>query len=239
MSSSSRPTSPPTQAQLNLAALASPSPQQRTMRTLRRFQSHQVLSPSSSTDFQSQLAAGPSAEKHHPSSEDPVTQQQQQEQGQPRQLGSPAQFRTHRRPRSNSDAAAREAALAGVAPISRGSQTQRRRSRKTGSGIGVRKSMLENYLRDGPHDADLAGGLQELRYLVLSSRVEADSDGMVRSFEVVCAVRELIDDSRHIGCTYGSFFSISPLFQQMTTSRWFTVAAHLPTPRSATTPSAP
>lgn len=180
--SSSRQT-PPTQAQINLAALASPSPAQRTMRTLRRFQSHQVLSPTTSTDFQSQLAAGPSVDKY-PSDEDPATQQQQQQgqQGQSRQLGSPAQFRTHRRPRSNSDAAAREAMPAGVPTISGGSQTQRRRSRKTGSGVGVKRSMLESFLRDGPQSADLAGGLQELRYLVLSSRVDADNDGMVGCF---------------------------------------------------------
>lgn len=150
------------------------------MRTLRRFQSHQVLSPTTSTEFQSQLAAGPSVDKH-PSNEDPATQQQQQ-QGQSRQLGSPAQFRTHRRPRSNSDAAAREAVPAGVPTVNSGSQTQRRRSRKTGSGVGVKRSMLENFLRDGPQSADLAGGLQELRYLVLSSRVDADNDGMVGFF---------------------------------------------------------
>lgn len=48
--------------------------------------------------------------------------------------------------------------------------------------------MLETFLRDGPQNGDLVGGLQELRYLVLSSRVEADGDGMVCLFQCVCAV---------------------------------------------------
>lgn len=40
---------------------------------------------------------------------------------------------------------------------------------------------MESYLRDGPLDGNLAEGMQELRYLVLSTRVEADVDGMVCS----------------------------------------------------------
>lgn len=96
-----------------------------------------------------------------------------------------------RRPRSNSDAAAQETkTTAGAASTLKtsGSLTQRRRSRKTGSGVGVKRSMLETFLRDGPQNGDLVGGLQELRYLVLSSRVEADGDGMVCLFQCVCAV---------------------------------------------------
>lgn len=38
---------------------------------------------------------------------------------------------------------------------------------------------MESFLRDGPQNGDMVEGLQELRYLVLSSRVEADADGMV------------------------------------------------------------
>lgn len=159
----------PTQAQLNLAALASPSPSPRSKRTLRKIQSYQGLSSNSNSSSASGQRSHPSA-----AAEDlhPTTQQQRQRQ---RQLGSPPQFRTHRRVRSNSDAGAREAA------VTSGTQTQRRPARKTGSGFGVKRSVLESFLRDGPQNGDMVEGLQELRYLVLSSRVEADADGMVSS----------------------------------------------------------
>ncbi|KAL5364732.1 putative mitotic check point protein [Aspergillus floccosus] len=149
----------PTQAQLNLAALAgSPSP--RTMRTLRKIQSHQVLSsnpsaailsPPPSHPSTARSSAGPEELTHHA------------------QLDSPVRLRTHRRARSNSDAGSREAPTM----ISRG-----RSARKTGSGVGVKRSILESLLRDGPQHGDAAEGLQELRYLVLSTRVDADGDGM-------------------------------------------------------------
>jgi cell cycle arrest protein BUB2 len=35
-------------------------------------------------------------------------------------------------------------------------------------------------LRDGPQSSNPHEGLRELKYLVLSSRVDADGDGMVR-----------------------------------------------------------
>ncbi|GKZ79028.1 budding uninhibited by benzimidazole-protein [Aspergillus niger] len=152
--SSSSPSSfHPTQAQLNLAALAgSPSP--RTMRGLRKIQSHQILSshpPSSAHPPSGRLSAGAG------------------ELAQPPQLDSPVRLRSQRRARSNSDASSREAPTIG---------TQKRSARKTGSGFGVKRSVLETLLRDGPHQGNLQEGLQELRYLVLSTRVEADADGM-------------------------------------------------------------
>lgn len=57
--------------------------------------------------------------------------------------------------------------------------TQRRPARKTGSGFGVKRSVLESFLRDGPPNGNVVDSLRELRYLVLSTRVEADVDGMV------------------------------------------------------------
>lgn len=144
-------TSQPTQAQLNLAALAeSPSP--RTMRSLRKIQSHQLLSST-------QLSQPPSAR----------TSAGPGELSQPAQLDSPVRLRTHRRARSNSDAASREPPILG---------TQRRSGRKTGSGFGIKRSVLETLLRDGPQQGNVREGLQELRYLILSTRVEADADGM-------------------------------------------------------------
>ncbi|GMG00831.1 unnamed protein product [Aspergillus oryzae] len=144
--------SQPTQAQLNLAALAgSPSP--RTMRSLRKIQSHQLLSSSQlSQPSSARSSAGP------------------EELSQPTQLDSPLRLRTHRRARSNSDASTREPPAIG---------TQRRSGRKTGSGFGIKRSVLEALLRDGPQQGNVREGLQELRYLILSTRVEADADGMV------------------------------------------------------------
>ena len=43
----------------------------------------------------------------------------------------------------------------------------------------ARKSSLEHLLREGPLNGDLTAGLNELRYKVLSSRVEATNTGMV------------------------------------------------------------
>ncbi|OJJ47900.1 hypothetical protein ASPZODRAFT_1807146 [Penicilliopsis zonata CBS 506.65] len=146
----------PTHSQLSLAAFAAPqSP--RTMRTLRKIQSHQVLSTSSSA-FSSQ-AVHASVPRKASGSEG---------------LAPPIDFNTThrtrpRRGRSNSDAGAQD---------SGGSQPAKRPARKTGSGFGVRKSALESLLRDGLQNGNVVEGLKELRYLVLSTGVEADGDGM-------------------------------------------------------------
>lgn len=129
----------------------------RTLRTLRKIQSHQVLSSSSALIAQTQASHEAGSHGDNDSAGLP---------------GAATRARAHRRARSNSDAAAREAAPTPPAP-------QRRPARKTGSGIGLKRSLLENYLRDGPQSGDPRDGLQELRYLVLSSRVDADGDGMV------------------------------------------------------------
>lgn len=155
--------SQPTQAQLNLAALAgSPSP--RTMRTLRKIQSHQILSsnPSAFSGPTSHLSTARSSANA-------------EELAQQAQLDSPVRLRTHRRARSNSDAGS------GERPIL---QTQKRSGRKTGSGFGIKRSVLESLLRDGPQNGDVDNALKELRYLVLSTRVEADGDGMVCGYAI-------------------------------------------------------
>lgn len=131
----------------------------RTMRTLRKIQSHQVLSTSNALIAQTQASrASESYATDHESAGLP---------------GAATRARAHRRARSNSDAATREAAAAPP------TATHRRPARKTGSGIGLKRSLLENFLRDGPPNGDPREGLQELKYLVLSSRVDADGDGMV------------------------------------------------------------
>lgn len=148
---------PPTQAQLNLAALAGSPSSPRTTRGLRKIQSHQHLStgPSLSSQVSSaRSSAGP----------DEISKPAQA------QLDSPVRLRAHPRARSNSDASSREAPKL---------PTQRRPGRKTGSGFGLKRSLLEALLRDGPQQGKVQEALQELRYLVLSSRVDADNDGMV------------------------------------------------------------
>ncbi|KAJ6119215.1 hypothetical protein N7523_003495 [Penicillium sp. IBT 18751x] len=129
----------------------------RTMRTLRKIQSHQVLTTSNALIAQTQSSRSGARVADSGSSSN--------------NSNNTIRAPIHRRARSNSDAAAREAALAQVS-------TQRRPARKTGSGIGIKRSFLENLLRDGPQHGNVQEALQELKYLVLSTRVDADGDGM-------------------------------------------------------------
>jgi cell cycle arrest protein BUB2 len=133
------------------------------MRTLRKIQSHQVLSTSSALIAQTQASRQAGSHEADQSAATP---------------GAATRARAHRRARSNSDAASREAAATPPA-------NQRRPARKTGSGIGVKRSLLENLLRDGPQSSNPHEGLRELKYLVLSSRVDADGDGMVSDTQSV------------------------------------------------------
>lgn len=130
----------------------------RTMRALRKIRSHQVLTTSSALIAQTQASNTDTNENRSP--------------GTP---ASTASRHTHRRARSNSDAATRASTLAAPAPA----PTHRRPARKTGSGIGIKRSQLETLLRDGPQNGKGFDSLEELKYLVLSCRVDADSDGMV------------------------------------------------------------
>lgn len=135
----------------------------RTMRTLRKIQSHQVLTTSNALIAQTQSSRSGSRVADPGSTISTAN--------------NTVRAPVHRRARSNSDAATREAALAPV-------PTQRRPARKTGSGIGLKRSLLENLLRDGPQNGRTPEALQELKYLVLSTRVDADGDGMVCTLTV-------------------------------------------------------
>lgn len=142
-------------------ATVPPSP--RTARTLRKYQSHQALYSSySSISSQQQQPSNDSSPSRASGLESPFDARSE----------SPTATRPRRRTRSNSDASGTSSSVV--------HQTPRRPARKAGSGIGLKRSSLENLLRDGPPNGDVAGGLKELRYLILSSRVDADSDGMVR-----------------------------------------------------------
>lgn len=140
----------------------------RPVRSLRKFQSHQNLSssPSSSTlpPYPPQLDG--SFDPGGPLDRDSTPQQAQNN-------GEAASQRSRGRSRSNSDVTLHSMAS---------SQGPRRltASRKSGSmGLVGKRSGLDALLRDGPPGNNVAMGLEELRYLILSARVDADSDGMV------------------------------------------------------------
>lgn len=144
---------------LDLAAFADgPPPSPLTMRSIRKIQSHQTLSSNNSPSTPAKPA------RQHPTrlSDGPKDFPK---------LQQPPTLRTgpHRRARSNSDASHEPV----VSP------TLKRPARKTGSGFGVKRSVLESLLRDGPQNGNIMEGLQEIRYLILSTRVDADADGMV------------------------------------------------------------
>ncbi|KAJ5893278.1 hypothetical protein N7495_004969 [Penicillium taxi] len=124
----------------------------RTLSRLRKIRSHQVLTTSSALIAQTQ-SSRPGL--HRTDSE------------RIRTPNSAARAPINRRARSSSDAS-RDSNLAA---------SQRRPARKTGSGVGIKRSLLENFLRDGP-GGNTQEGLQELKYLVLTAKVEADGDGM-------------------------------------------------------------
>ena len=144
----------------------------RTARTLRRFQSHQNLSSKQSSSFGTQPPL-PTFDTTSIQLQEPQEEQQHgvaaSHEG---NSGESSTTPSHGRTRSNSDLTSNN--KANKPPPKRPTA-----NRKAGSvGLPIRRSGLDMLLRDGP-GKDLAAGLEELRYLVLSTRVDADSDGMV------------------------------------------------------------
>ncbi|KAF3892613.1 hypothetical protein GTR04_4214 [Trichophyton interdigitale] len=136
-------------------------------RTLRRFQSHQTLSTHSSS-----LAVGPRPPIFRNTTSINTREASTQQTSEQPVAAATTPATTHGRGRSNSD-------VTGAAP---GTAQPRKRpsvNRKSGSiGYLTRRSGLENLLREGPPNNNIAIGLEELRYLILSTRVDADNDGM-------------------------------------------------------------
>jgi len=152
---------PKSQSQLNLQTFALPPPE--PIRTLRKFQSHQNLSsnPQSAHQPRPQLQRNVGSHRDH-SDEAPQHHTQ---------LPS---AQSHGRSRSNSEIVTSSNLF--------GPPTRRRpvSGRKSGStGLYGRRSGLDTLLREGPPGGNVTVGLQDLRYLVLSTRVDSDSDGMV------------------------------------------------------------
>ncbi|PGH16067.1 hypothetical protein AJ79_02047 [Helicocarpus griseus UAMH5409] len=164
---------PKTQPQLQPAFIPAPPPSPQTTRTLRRFQSHQSLTSNSPT-----FAPPP----RQPLQRSPASYRDRQDENPIRhniQVSNP----TSRggRARSNSDVTANSIAAMQQQPQQQQQAPQRRPTggRKSGSlGFAGKRSGLDALLREGPPADNIAAGLQELRYLVLSSRVDSDSDGM-------------------------------------------------------------
>lgn len=154
-------------------AVAPPSP-----RKLRKYQSHQSLTSSAFSSFGQPLSAVTSAggEGKTRPREVPGTQDAQTE----------PTARPRTRARSNSESGPSHAPS-----LTTGSVKAKRPARKTdSSGYLIRKSGLDALLREGPVDGKFLEKLQELRLMVLSNQVDADSDGMV------CTPSWLIDKKK-------------------------------------------
>ncbi|KAG5289572.1 cell division control protein [Histoplasma ohiense] len=153
-----------------------PPPSPQTARTLRRYQSHQSLSSHSPTfPPQPRPTLQRNAASHRERTEEHAGYQN---------VLQPvsATTRTRARTRSNSDVTSNSITSIQQQP-QHGHQYQPHKrptsGRKSGSlGLQGKKSGLDALLRDGPPGGNIADGLQDLRYLVLSSRVDSDSDGM-------------------------------------------------------------
>jgi len=149
---------------LDPSAIALPSSPQAT-RGLRRLQSHQTLSsnsPSLITQQRHQLQQ----QRNTSSGQKDVRDQLQQS-----MLGLSLNTSLQsNRTRANSDAAV----------PSPGSTMRSQSGLRKQPQAHNRKSSLENLLRDGPTKGEIDQGLRGMRWLVLSKRVEAEKDGMVR-----------------------------------------------------------
>ncbi|KAK2765406.1 hypothetical protein FQN54_008252 [Arachnomyces sp. PD_36] len=147
---------------------APPTPQ--SPRALRKFQSHQQLSsnsPSLITQQRQQLQRNAGTIGLRGNSGDAFTNDQPT----PTPSGT-GTMPSHSRTRSNSDVAiSRRSSM----PAHRQSGSGRKSRPSLGTG---KRSTLDTLLRDGPPNGDVEEGLQELRYLVLSNRVDSDIDGM-------------------------------------------------------------
>ncbi|KAK2741007.1 hypothetical protein FQN55_008562 [Onygenales sp. PD_40] len=155
--------SPQAQSQLNLASFGGSPPSPQATRTLRRYQSHQSLSSHSPT-FAPQL--------RQPLQRNAFSSRDRPDESTTRAPTQTSVIVPHNRARSNSDVTANSIAAM---------QLPRRPAggRKSGSiGFTGKRSGLDVLLRDGPPADNVAVGLEDLRYLVLSTRVDADSDGM-------------------------------------------------------------
>ncbi|KAL2374940.1 hypothetical protein RJ035_002192 [Blastomyces gilchristii] len=155
-------------------------PSSQTTRTLRRYQSHQSLSSHSPTfPPQPRPPLHRNTASHRERTEENAASQNMQP--------YVPMTRTRARTRSNSDVTANSLAAFQQQHQQyhdhehHQPQPHKRPTggRKSGSlGLQGKRSGLDALLREGPPEDSIASGLQDLRYLVLSNRVDSDSDGM-------------------------------------------------------------
>jgi cell cycle arrest protein BUB2 len=157
------------------AAAGPASPQ--SPRKLRKYQSHQSLTSTSFSTFGQPLTTTTPTSIAHGSG---VRQRDTPPNatGTGSQQNAEPQQNNRQRARSNSESGSSIATPLITAP-----PKAKRPARKTGSsGYFMKRTGLETLLRDGPADGKLLDTLQELRLMVLSNKVEADTDGMVGLF---------------------------------------------------------
>lgn len=140
------------------STLAPPSSPQAT-RGLRRLQSHQTLSSNSPSLITQQRQQLQQQRNTSTGQKDGLQQNMQN-------LSMSTSTQSSRA-RANSDATL-------------GSTLKPPSSVRKQAASHARKSSLENLLREGPFRGDIDTGLKEMRWLILSKRVEAEKDGMVR-----------------------------------------------------------
>lgn len=184
-------------------------PSPRTHRALRRLQSAHTLGQSN----------------HQPSL---ISQQHKQVLQKNHSPANSISAQHHSRARSNSDATNMTIPTPGSAG---------RRPAHGKKPIAADALSLDRLIREGPPDGDLVGALESVRLKILDQGIKSDTDGMVciLLFEI-CTADGYSPPS---ASTSGSSSSTPRSSKQTPTSRSSTAALPPPTPRSATTHSAP
>ncbi|GAM37807.1 hypothetical protein TCE0_033f08039 [Talaromyces pinophilus] len=167
MSSNSKPSLVNTK----LPTFTVPPTSPQSPRKLRKFQSHQSLTSTAFSSFGQPLSTTTTATASNGNGN---RQRDIASNGATTDIQSDTNVRPRTRGRSNS-----ESGSSYPTPLMTGTVRTKRPARKTdSSGYFIKRSGLDALLRDGPADGRLLETLQELRLMVLSNRVDADSDGM-------------------------------------------------------------
>lgn len=162
----------PSLVNTKLPTFAVPPTSPQSPRKLRKFQSHQSLTSTAFSSFGQPL---PTTTTGAAINGNGNRQRDVAGNGATKDIQSDTNVRPRTRGRSNS-----ESGSSNPTPLTTGTVRTKRPARKTdSSGYFLKRSGLDALLRDGPADGKLLETLQELRLMVLSNRVDADSDGMV------------------------------------------------------------
>jgi cell cycle arrest protein BUB2 len=164
--------SKPSLVNTKLPTFAVPPASPQSPRKLRKFQSHQSLTSTAFSSFGQPLPTTTTVTGNNGSGN---RQRDVAGNGATTDIQLDTNVRPRTRGRSNS-----ESGSSNPTPLMTGTARPKRPARKTdSSGYFIKRSGLDALLRDGPADGRLLETLQELRLMVLSNRVDADSDGMV------------------------------------------------------------